>query len=360
MATTMKTAIILTAGLLDTDNAKTAHGLLRESGRFSIIALVDHKHAGRDAGEVLDGKNRNIPVFENIQQALALKPDYCVVGVATSGGIFPDVMLDEIRAAITSGASIVNGLHDYLSEREDIRELASKHGVELIDVRKPKKFADLRFWTGEILTIKTPIVAVIGTDCGLGKRTTAKFLIAAAKAQGLHAEMIYTGQTGWLQGGKYGFIFDSTLNDFVSGELEHAILTCVNETDPDIILLEGQSALRNPSGPCGAEMLISGQARHVVLVHAPKRKYYDHLPQWGEIPPLETEIELIEKYGSTVIAIALNTQHCTPEEAVAFQQEYEHTLGIATVLPLLEGCGRVIPLLKNLSNTNTGYENHVH
>ena len=35
--------------------------------------------------------------------------------------------------------------------------------------------------------------------------------------------MIYTGQTGWLQGGEYGFIFDSTLNDFVSGELENAI-----------------------------------------------------------------------------------------------------------------------------------------
>ena len=58
--------------------------------------------------------------------------------------------------------------------------------------------------------------------------------------------MIYTGQTGWLQGGKYGFIFDSTLNDFVSGELEHAILTCYEETNPDVILIEGQSALRNP------------------------------------------------------------------------------------------------------------------
>ncbi len=72
-------------------------------------------------------------------------------------------------------------------------------------------------------------------------------------------------------GGKYGFIFDSTLNDFVVGELEHAILSCIKDTDPDIVLLEGQSALRNPTGPCGSEMLVSGNAKHVILVHAPKR-----------------------------------------------------------------------------------------
>jgi uncharacterized NAD-dependent epimerase/dehydratase family protein len=50
---------------------------------------------------------------------------------------------------------------------------------------------------------------------------------------------------GRLQGGKYGFVFDSTLNDFVSGELEHAIVTCWKEAKPAFILLEGQSALRN-------------------------------------------------------------------------------------------------------------------
>ncbi len=123
--------------------------------------------------------------------------------------------------------------------------------------------------------------------------------------------MIYTGQTGWLQGGQYGFIFDSTLNDFVSGELEHAIVSCWEETRPDLILLEGQSALRNPSGPCGPELLISGNAKQVILVHAPKRKYFDNEAHWGEIPPVETEIALIRQYGAQVLALALNTEGCT-------------------------------------------------
>ncbi|MEM1359258.1 MAG: signal peptidase I, partial [Bacteroidota bacterium] len=40
------------------------------------------------------------------------------------------------------------------------------------------------------------------------------------------------GQTGWMQGSKYGFIFDSTLNDFVSGELTHAILQAYKNEQP--------------------------------------------------------------------------------------------------------------------------------
>ena len=52
-------------------------------------------------------------------------PAYCIIGVATTGGIFPEAMLADVRAAIRSGLSIVNGLHDYLSERADIVDLAA-------------------------------------------------------------------------------------------------------------------------------------------------------------------------------------------------------------------------------------------
>jgi uncharacterized NAD-dependent epimerase/dehydratase family protein len=104
--------------------------------------------------------------------------------------------------------------------------------------------------------------------------------------------MIYTGQTGWMQGGRYGFIFDCTPNDFVSGEVEHAILTCFEEQHPDVMFIEGQSSLRNPSGPCGSEFLVSGEARYVVLQHAPARKYFDDNEKAGcLIPPLGSEVD---------------------------------------------------------------------
>ena len=274
--------------------------------------------------------------------------NYLVIGVATVGGKLPGNMLEVVIKAINAGISIVNGLHEYLNEKPDVVALAKSKGVTLTDVRKPKSREDLHFWTGEIYKVQAPIIAVIGMDCAMGKRTTARMLRQACEANGLNGQMIYTGQTGWLQGGKYGFVFDSTLNDFVSGELENAIVTCWKETNADILFLEGQSSLRNPSGPCGIELLISGNAKHVVLLFAPKRKYFDNDEHWGSIPSVESEIEIIEKLGSKVIAVAVNTEDCSTEEAFAYQKEYEQKLQIPVLLPIQEGVDKIIPVLKNL------------
>jgi uncharacterized NAD-dependent epimerase/dehydratase family protein len=344
-------AIVLTDGLLMTSDAKTAHGLIRGTERFNIIGLVDGEaNAGKDAGVLLDGKLRDIPVFATMDAAIGQleKVDYLIIGVATVGGILPKNMLALIYEAVKKGISVVNGLHEYLNDKPDLVTIAASTGAELIDVRKPKSRADLHFWSGAIFNVNAPIVAVIGMDCAMGKRTTARMLKQACIMDGMKAEMIYTGQTGWLQGGKYGFIFDSTLNDFVSGELEHAIVSCWNEKQPDIIFLEGQSSLRNPSGPCGLELLISGNAKHVVLIFAPKRKFFDNEAHWGQIPSVASEIELIEKLGSKVIAVAVNTENCTDEEAYAFQKEYTASLGLPVLLPIQEGVAPVIPLLKAL------------
>ena len=343
----MNQAIVLTNGILTHSDAKTAHGLIRGTERFTIVGVVDDETlAGQDAGEVLDGKNRNIPIYASLEQAMSVqKANYLIIGIATVGGVLPDSMVEIIQKAIRAGLSIVNGLHDYLNDRPEIASLANEYQVELIDVRRPKSRKDLHFWSGDIFKIKTPIIAVIGMDCAMGKRTTARLIRQACDAKGLNAEMIYTGQTGWLQGGKYGFIFDSTLNDFVSGELEHAILTCDREAKPDYILLEGQASLRNPSGPCGLELLISGQAKKVILVFAPKRKYFDNEEHWGEIPSVESEIEIIEKLGSKVIALAMNTELCTDEEAYELQAEFEKSTGLPVLLPMQEGVDKVIPFL---------------
>jgi uncharacterized NAD-dependent epimerase/dehydratase family protein len=347
----MNNAIVLTNGLLKSSDAKTAHGLIRGTERFTIIGIIDNEEtAGQDAGVLLDGKNRNIPVFASFNTAIDELNNihFLVIGVATVGGRLPGNMLEIVIEAIKKGISIVNGLHEYLSEKSAIVELAINNKVQLIDVRKPKKREQLHFWTGEIFKVQAPIIAVIGMDCAMGKRTTARMLKQACEEEGINAQMIYTGQTGWLQGGKYGFIFDSTLNDFVSGELEHAIVSCANETKANIIFLEGQSSLRNPSGPCGIELLISGNAKHTILLFAPKRKYFDNDPHWGIIPSVASEIELIEKLGSKVIAVAMNTEDCTTEEAYNLQKEYISSLGIPVLLPIQEGVTSILSTLKKL------------
>jgi len=340
--------IIATDGMLQLDYAKTAHGLIRGSERFEVLAVIDEKHLGADAGELLDGKHRNIPVLESTEDAINqfLSIDYLIVGVATVGGVLSDSLHALILQAISSGLGIVNGLHDQLDEREDIVALAKKYDVELIDIRKPKPIKDLHFWTSDIYNVDVPIVAFLAMDCAMGKRTTARLIVEACAEKGMNAEMIYTGQTGWMQGSKYGFIFDSTINDFVSGELEHTILSCWQEEKPDLILLEGQSSLRNPSGPCGLELLISGNAKQVILSHSPHRMHYDDDETWGLIPSVASEIEIIEKFGSKVIALALNTNGLSADESRTYKADYEQELGIPVVMPLEEGVENLIKAIK--------------
>lgn len=350
MESTKPAAIVLTSGMLQEADAKTAHGLIRSTSRFTIVGIVDKVYAGRDAGEVLDGKHRNIPVFSSVEDAQAAVRDirYCIIGVATHGGVLPVEFISIIEDCIRSGISIVNGLHECLCDNPVLVSLAKEHSVELIDIRKPKPRKELHFWHGEINRVDVPIIAVLGMDCAVGKRTTCRMVMQACQNASVRAQMIYTGQTGWLQGGQYGFIFDSTLNDFISGEIEHAIVTCWKETTPDVILIEGQSSLRNPSGPCGSEFLVSGNARHTILVYAPKRIYYDHLAEWGSLPSLKSEIDLIRMYGSTVIALALNTEMCTDKEAYAIQKQLKDELNMPVLLPLQEGVDEVVPVIQNL------------
>ena len=343
-------AIVLTDGMLQQADAKTAHGLIRGTDRYEIVAVIDGVHAGKDAGEVLDGTYRSIPVFANIEEAIAAIDDisYCIIGIATIGGKLPLHFIPTLEGCIRKHISLVNGLHDFLINIPSLLALSEENNVQLIDVRKPKPRQELHFWNADIFKVDVPIIAVIGTDCALGKRTTCRLVMQACAAEGINAQMIYTGQTGWLQGGQYGFIFDSTLNDFISGELEHAIVSCCKETKPAVILIEGQSALRNPSGPCGSELLVSGNAKHVILVHAPTRKYYDELPEWGSIHSLASEIALIKMYGSTVIAVALNTEHSSIHEALNFQQQYQAELQVPVVLPLHQGVERIVSSIQSL------------
>ncbi len=346
------TAIIITGGYLDTGQAKTAHGLIRGTDRFSILAIIDEKNVGKDAGEVLDSTRRDIPIFSSITEFVRdtrQKPRYCIIGVATKGGVIPESLRAQLREALENGISLVNGLHEYVSDIPELASLATQKALEIIDVRKPKKAVDLHFWSGRIKEVKCPKVAVLGTDCALGKRTTTRFLVEAMRKAGYKAEMIYTGQTGWMQGAKYGFVFDSTLNDFISGEMEHAVVTCYHEAKPDIIFIEGQSSLRNPSGPAGAEWIVSADADAVVLQHNPARKQYKDMENYpAYLPELKDEIALIRIYGAPTLAVTINSAKMTEADARAAADRYQAELGIPAILPLEDGVSSLIPVFETL------------
>ena len=71
-----------------------------------------------------------------------------------------------------------------------------------------------------------------------------------------------------------------------------------------MILIEGQAALRNPSGPCGAEFLSSAQAKGVLatLQDESYTRLQNVLGQWR----ITDDIKIIQLYGSEVLAVTLN------------------------------------------------------
>jgi uncharacterized NAD-dependent epimerase/dehydratase family protein len=346
------TAIVITQGLFATDKAKTAHGLVRDSSRYRILAIIDSASAGQDAGVVLDGTPRGIPIYASItdfQRQSSEPAQYCLVGVAGKGGRIPAGMLEVVKEALGVGMNVVSGLHEFMGDVPELQALAETKDLTITDIRRPKPKEQLAFWTGDIRQVHSLKLAVLGIDCNVGKRTTARLLLHALREASVSAEMIYTGQTGWMQGNRYGFIFDSTYNDFISGELEAAMVQCYREAQPDVILLEGQSSLRNPSGPGGAEFLLSGQARHVVLQCAPGRTHYSGFEEEGwELPSVASEVELIRAYGAEVVALTLNTQGLSLEKARRYQRRYDDELGITTLLPIEDGMNQLVTAVQSL------------
>ena len=346
-----ETAVILANNTFQTPYAKTAHGLVRGPSKYRIVGVIDRSCPGEDAGEVLDGASRGIPIFESVEavvETIDPRPDHCIVGVATSGGALPPELRADLVEAARAGLSLVSGLHQLLSDDDELVRLTTDRGAGIIDIRRPRPTAALRFWTGEVLGLETPRIAVLGTDCAIGKRTTCSLLLGACRERGINAEMVFTGQTGWLQGHRHGFIFDATPNDFVCGELERAILDCQRDTDPEVILLEGQSSLRNPAGPCGSEFLLPGGAKGVILQHAPARPFFDELEELGyRIPSVAEEIALIQLLGAEVLAVTINEESLTPRTAEEARSGLAEELGVPVVLPLRDDPGTLVEIVKS-------------
>jgi uncharacterized NAD-dependent epimerase/dehydratase family protein len=203
----------------------------------------------------------------------------------------------------------------------EIAALASAHGVRIRDVRKAPDRSRLHAFSGRIREVGALRVAVLGTDSTVGKRTTAWVLVDALRALGRTAEMIGTGQTAWLQGAKHGILLDALVNDFVAGELEHAVVSAWDEERPDVIVVEGQGSLMHPAYPGGLEILAATQPHAIVLQHAPARAEYDGFPGFP-VHPLPVQIQALEIVsGKPVVAITLNHEGLAPASipAVAAQ-----------------------------------------
>jgi uncharacterized NAD-dependent epimerase/dehydratase family protein len=262
---------------------------------------------------------------------------HLVIGLAPDGGRLSPAARRDVTAAIGLRLNVDCGLHDFLSEDEEIAALAERQGVQVRDIRKPPPRKELHFFSGKIEQVKAWKVALLGTDSAVGKRTTAWLLVDALEAAGYKAQMIGTGQTAWMQGAKYAIVLDALVNDFVSGESEHVVWTAWQEASPDVIVVEGQGSLMNPAYPGGFEILAAARPDVVVLQHAPARKDYDGFPGYP-IHAVKKQVEAIELLsGRPVVAITVNHEGLSVEEVPLVCRKITEEIGLPAVDVLLEG-----------------------
>lgn len=345
----MTYALILAEGKLKTSDAKTAHGLLRKSLRWHIVGVIDSENAGLDAADVVPGIKRGVKIYASLEQALAEHPEVTslIVGVATSGGRLPPGYRGIIKEALKRGLKVISGLHEFLSDDEEFREIAERSGAEIVDVRKI--FRDMRvFYSGKIKEVKARKIVVLGTDACIGKRTVAWMIVDELNRRGVKAVFVGTGQTAWMQGARYGIVLDAMINDFVTGGLEHEIWRAYVNERPDFIVVPGQGSLLHPVFPGSYEIVNLLSPDAVVLQHAPGRKHLEDFPEYP-MPSLEKYVTLIELItGKKPLAITLNTENLSDAEAREWARRIESRFGVVSCVPLIDGVSRVVDELLRL------------
>ena len=342
------TAIVYCEANFGAIDGKTANGLVRHSERYEILSVIDSEKAGLDAGTVLDGEANAIPICRDLAESLekaVTVPDYFIFGVAPSSGMLSLYERGLVLEAISRGMNIVNGLHEFLGDDPVFKAACAVSNVEILDVRKPPAKKDLHMFTGDIAKVTCPVIALLGTDCAIGKRTTATVLGQALNDRGMKTVMIGTGQTGLIQGARYGVALDAIPSQFCAGELEAMIIKAFNAESPDVILIEGQGALSHPAFSTSSFILRGACPDAVVLQHAPNRKHRCDFPHMN-MPTPASEINLIETFAKTrVIGVTINHENMSDAEVSSAILRYENELGIPTTDALSRSPERLVEMV---------------
>lgn len=342
------TAIVYCEANFGKIDGKTANGLIRYSEKYQILSVIDSEKSGFDTGMVLDDKPNGIPICRDLAASLkqaGYVPDCFIFGVAPASGMLSAYERDLVLNAIGLGMNIVNGLHEFLNDDPEFTAARIANNVSILDIRKPRPKKDLRMFSGRITDVTCPRIAVLGTDCAIGKRTTATVLTRALKDAGLNAVMIGTGQTGLMQGARYGIALDAVPSQFCAGELEATIIEAFEAEQPDVIIIEGQGALSHPAFSTTSFILRGSCPDAVVLQHAPGRVARCDFDQMA-MPSPASEINLIQTFADTqVIGLTINHEHMSDTEVSAAIRTYESELDIPSTDVLTRSPQRLLDMV---------------
>ncbi len=330
-------ALILAEGEFGDIDGKTAHGLVRFSEKYDIIGIIDSTKDENEVSEILDDVEFYIPIFDGLDDAmesLDTEPKAFINGIARDGGGFPYDHQEIFLKAIKNGMDIIHGCHDHISREEPFKSKAQEHSVDIWDVRKEPD--NPHFFSGKLRKIDfPPRILVSGTDCAIGKRTFCIELYKELEDRGYDPAFVATGQTGMMQGARYGFPLDGIRGDFLSGEAEHVTWKASTENDHDVVIIEGQANIAHPQGGNPLALMKGVHPHGIILIDAPGREKMDGLPAEFGAPDIDEEKETIEFfYPDSIFAIGLN--HEGNIDVDEWIKKYEEKYGVPVEDVLIE------------------------
>ena len=318
----------------DPHYGKTARGVIRYSPH-PVVAVLDSTRVGA----TMDG----IPVVGAVGDAMRFEPTTAIVGVATQGGRFPPAWRELLKSAIANGLDVESGLHEFISEDPELAALATRHSVELRDLRKPPP--GLSVPSGANLEVPATIVLTVGSDCAIGKKTVAVELDLEARSRGLKSVFVPTGQTGIAIAG-WGIAVDAVISDFLAGAAEWLVVEGARRGG-ELLFVEGQGSLAHPAYSGVTLGLMHGSAPHFfVLCHKAGSTEVEGFPG-HPLPGLAELVELHERISlparpARVAAIALNTAHLDDDAAHNAIAEAADDTGLPADDPVRFGAGRLV------------------
>jgi len=308
----------------DPFNAKTAVGVLRYS-RDPIVGLVDPERAGKTAADVYNVRP-DVPIYARVAD-LPASTKRLLVGIASRGGDLPPEMRDEVVEAIERGIDVYNGLHTFITHDEELVAMAKAKGVTLVDLREVPEHPPVGL--GLPHREGSTVILTVGSDCNVGKMSTALELDLLARQRGLNSTFVATGQTGIMIAGG-GIAVDRVISDFVNGAIEELVVPAAERHD--WVWVEGQGSLFHPGYSCVTMGLMHGTApEKMILCHQPTRTEIRRYTT--PIPPLKTVLKGYEDAASwlrpsKVVGVALNTYDLDEKSAKDAVKKVEDELGI--------------------------------
>lgn len=263
-----------------------------------------------------------------------------VIGVTPVGGRIPEHWSRTLIAAVEAGLDIVSGLHTPLASVPGLEQAAMRAGARLVDVRRPPD--DLPRATGKRRSGKR--VAMVGTDCALGKKYTALMLARAMRERGADADFRATGQTGIMIAGA-GIAVDAVIADFVAGAAE-CISPAAAADHWDFV--EGQGSLFHPAYAAVTLGLLHGsQPDGLVLCHDPLRT---HLVSWPDYPlpglkaarDLYLQTARLTNPDARLMGVSLNTSALEDAAAQEALERAERELGVPAFDPMRSPLDRAL------------------